>query len=885
MKTFSNTRKAFTLVELLIVIAIIGILFIVLISKVDFATDKAKISGVQTDFRSFQVALHTVATENDGFTNDIDILIKQVNKNLDESMKLNQNDEVITSNAKDPWGTNYHLIYDEPDGTRGIVTVISAGSDQQFYTKDDVAMSVKYEIGYEGGKIVVDMEGGGYCPHSYSDWTVLQDMTCTTDEIQERKCNYCGLTETSVINTTGHNFVDGFCTECSIEEIPAGLYLTGSNYTELLYTWQELIDMKLIEGTTSIRAYETTFSNKPSDKVLDGLTGDLKLPNEVTSIKDGGFYACKNITGLMFSGKTKSIGKYALFSCSGIKNVYFDTKVSWGYNGSPSLDNIYFKDLETFLGTTYALESSDDPMSIAQPVAQTSSIYINGKLLEELVIPEGTTKLNSIFVANYSKLTKVVLPESLTTLKNNLFNNCTGLVDINLNYITHIDMRALYGTGLTNIDLPNIIQIQKEAISNNILECININSSLEKISYKSIKGKEDFEIHFNGTLDQWSSAMYSHRNASGGVVNNVIHRLYINGQEMTGTFNVPEYWTEVPGGLFYYVYKINNLVMHDNVTNIGDYAFCKTNLCNIDMSNSLDTIGNSAFAYTLLTNVDLPDCVTQLGNSAFSNCKELVTFNIGHDSMLNSIGDNCFGGDEKLTSLFIPQYVKRLGSIISNCYALSSFTFHENSQLEYLGTSFSAQSSTDNFDIYLPDSVKEIYGLSITYGYDIKLHISENSQLEKIGYRCFERFGGELYIPKNVSYIADDCFWIRADPKVTVHPENTHFKVVDGCFIDIENKKLITSCIANSKNAIIPTDGSVTTLGAYSCDEVRYIPKIITSINSNAFSNPNLIYHYITYEGTVEEFKVLVPTLQLRNVKSITCSDGVIDASGNVTYN
>ena len=60
-------RKAFTLIELLIVIAIIGILFVVLISKVDFATDKAKATGVQTDFRTFQMAFDTVAKENAGF--------------------------------------------------------------------------------------------------------------------------------------------------------------------------------------------------------------------------------------------------------------------------------------------------------------------------------------------------------------------------------------------------------------------------------------------------------------------------------------------------------------------------------------------------------------------------------------------------------------------------------------------------------------------------------------------------------------------------------------------------------------------------------------------------------------------------------------------------
>ena len=66
-KSFMTKKKAFTLIELLIVIAIIGILFIVLVSKVDFATDKAKATGVQTDFRSFQLAFEQVAKENAGF--------------------------------------------------------------------------------------------------------------------------------------------------------------------------------------------------------------------------------------------------------------------------------------------------------------------------------------------------------------------------------------------------------------------------------------------------------------------------------------------------------------------------------------------------------------------------------------------------------------------------------------------------------------------------------------------------------------------------------------------------------------------------------------------------------------------------------------------------
>lgn len=61
-------KKSFTLIELLIVIVVIGILFVVLVSSVNMAIDKAKTAGVQTDFRSFQYAVEQVAREYDGFT-------------------------------------------------------------------------------------------------------------------------------------------------------------------------------------------------------------------------------------------------------------------------------------------------------------------------------------------------------------------------------------------------------------------------------------------------------------------------------------------------------------------------------------------------------------------------------------------------------------------------------------------------------------------------------------------------------------------------------------------------------------------------------------------------------------------------------------------------
>ena len=173
-KLFITKKRAFTLIELLIVIAIIGILFIVLVSKVDFATDKAKATGVQTDFRSFQVAIETVAKEHAGLatfgwdtgdingdrirnsydkgdinkngkqdpgevfvgsktygetwtnvytltnpadandTSAIAALEEAINKNLDPKLHITINDDLtinMANGAKDPWDTEYHGYY------------------------------------------------------------------------------------------------------------------------------------------------------------------------------------------------------------------------------------------------------------------------------------------------------------------------------------------------------------------------------------------------------------------------------------------------------------------------------------------------------------------------------------------------------------------------------------------------------------------------------------------------------------------------------------------------------------------------------------------------------------------------------------------------------
>ena len=187
-KNKQHLRKAFTLIELLIVIAIIGILFIVLISKVDFATDKAKATGVQTDFRSFQLAFQTVAREHQGFSSLIDENYEQleiaINKNLDNKLKIDIDDDgmiTMANGATDPWNVEYHGKYvtgnDSKD--RGALVMYSNGADLTFGSaaivsngvisvsttdnagKDDYSITIIYSLKDGYGQVNTNTTGFG----------------------------------------------------------------------------------------------------------------------------------------------------------------------------------------------------------------------------------------------------------------------------------------------------------------------------------------------------------------------------------------------------------------------------------------------------------------------------------------------------------------------------------------------------------------------------------------------------------------------------------------------------------------------------------------------------------------------------------------------------
>ena len=71
------------------------------------------------------------------------------------------------------------------------------------------------------------------------------------------------------------------------------------------------------------------------------------------------------------------------------------------------------------------------------------------------------------------------------------------------------------------------------------------------------------------------------------------------------------------GNYAFYNCELDSIEFNNTITLIGDYAFYRSYLFNITLPQSLTSIGSSAFYYNNLTEVTIPKSVTSIGSSAF----------------------------------------------------------------------------------------------------------------------------------------------------------------------------------------------------------------------------------------------------------------------------
>lgn len=233
----------------------------------------------------------------------------------------------------------------------------------------------------------------------------------------------------------------------------------------------------------------------------------------------------------------------------------------------------------------------------------------------------------------------------------------------------------------------------------------------------------------------------------------------------SGAMNDYEYGNDYPW--MDYRDSIQTIVIGDQITQIGRYAFPWTACSTIQFGKSVRSIGAKAFSGCRNLNGDLtlPDSVQTIGAGAFQGCEKLSGDLTIPDSV-QTIGDSAFEFCTGLNgTLTLGKNLRTIGKkAFSGCAFTGSLTIPEGIAEIADGTFSSLYQSSGMFTgkLTLPSTLKTIGASAFSYT-DFSGELLIPDGVTSIGANAFKEcdgFGGLLSLPDSVKTVGEWAFYL-----------------------------------------------------------------------------------------------------------------------------
>lgn len=378
----------------------------------------------------------------------------------------------------------------------------------------------------------------------------------------------------------------------------------------------------------------------------------ITIPNSVTSIGSRAFEYCTGLKSVKIPNSVTSIDDYAFQECTGLTSLEIGTGVtSLGYRAfsrCTGLASVYISDISAWCNFEFELGSN--------PLYYAENLYLNNEKVTDLVIPEGVDSIKSYVFHNCLSLTSITIPNSVISIGVSAFSYCTNLKSATVsNGVTSIANGTFSNcTGLTSITIPNGVKSIGDYAFNGCfnLASVTIPNTVTYIGDYAFGGcgikdlyvtAKSIEDYCNSSV--YEAMLYEHK----GLLERKRH-LVINGFEITDLV-IPETIKTINNNTFMDFSCIAEIIIPNSVTSIEGTAFLRcTGLKSVKFGNAITSIGKSAFSdCSSLASIEIPNSVTSIGEGAFEGCTGLNSVKLGKG--ITSIGRCVFYDCTKLDTI------------------------------------------------------------------------------------------------------------------------------------------------------------------------------------------------------------------------------------------
>ena len=184
---------------------------------------------------------------------------------------------------------------------------------------------------------------------------------------------------------------------------------------------------------------------------------NIQIPSSVAYIGQYAFGGCTGLTSITIPSGVTTIDAYAFCGCNRITSISIPrtvTSIGSAAFSECKISSLYIDDLASWLNISFGWGNAN-PLELA---SQDVLLYVNGELLEDLIIPEGITTIPKRAFSNCRNIRRVILPYGVSKIEESAFSNCKSLVDVTLPYgLQSIGRFAFESCGLNKLVIPNSV--------------------------------------------------------------------------------------------------------------------------------------------------------------------------------------------------------------------------------------------------------------------------------------------------------------------------------------------------------------------------------------------------------------------------------------------